>query len=269
MIAYLTAVAGLVAAGLVLRIFGLGTGTGVPEALVLSTALLTLPVSTAYLVVVALGSSQGPVPGEAAFGALTATAALYYLGFLLLAAVNATVFTWIVVRVQVRRTARPGPLSDVQPQLSRRVGRVPHVPAAIRTHTVPSSSGWGRRLLWLGILFLWSVLTIVGMTLLVWGLAYTFYFWPTGETLARARTGNFLILAGSVAVAASAEWVRRMHAPLWVPILVVTPAVLVGGLTLMFEHSLIPYLSALVSFPVALAGLIGGLILSRPLRRNS
>jgi membrane associated rhomboid family serine protease len=60
-----------------------------------------------------------------------------------------------------------------------------------------------------------------------------------------------------------------MHAPLWVPILVVTPAVLVGGLTLLFEHSLMPHLSALVSFPGALAGLIGGLLLSRPLRRNS
>jgi hypothetical protein len=72
----------------------------------------------------------------------TATAALYYPGFLLLAAVNATVFTWIVARVQVQRTARPGPLSDVQPQLSRSVGSVPRVPAAIRTHAVPSSSGW-------------------------------------------------------------------------------------------------------------------------------
>jgi hypothetical protein len=140
MIAYLTAVAGLVAAGLVLRIFGLGTGTGVPEALLLTTALLTLPVSTAYLVVVALGSSQGPVSGEAAFGALTATAALYYLGFLLLAAVNATVFTWIVVRVQVRRTARPGPLSDVQPQPFRRVGRVPRVPAPETSSSLPARS---------------------------------------------------------------------------------------------------------------------------------
>lgn len=121
----------------------------------------------------------------------------------------------------------------------------------------------------MGILFLWSVLTIGGMALLGWGLSETFYFWPMGEALARARTGNFLILVGSVVVASAAEWVRRMRAPIWVPILVATPAVLAGGLTLVSGGSLIPHLSALVSFPVGLAGLVGGLVMSRPLRRDS
>jgi hypothetical protein len=58
-----------------------------------------------------------------------------------------------------------------------------------------------------------------------------------------------------------------MHTPIWACALVATPAILVGGLTLFFGSSLLPHLSALVAFPIALAGLICGLVLARPLLR--
>ena len=94
--AYLAAVAGLVGALAVMRAFGLGAGTGASEALILVIVVLTLPLSTAYYLVGALGSSQGSGPGEFAVGALSVSAALYYLGFFLLAAINAAVFRWII-----------------------------------------------------------------------------------------------------------------------------------------------------------------------------
>ncbi|MBG6212681.1 hypothetical protein RCH23_001172 [Cryobacterium sp. CAN_C3] len=40
-----------------------------------------------------------------------------------------------------------------------------------------------------------------------------------------------------------------------------------AGKTLIFDNSYLPHLSALVTFPVAVAGLISGLTLARPLLR--
>lgn len=103
MSAYLAAVAGLVAAVSVMRAFELGAGTGASEALILVIVVLTLPLSTAYYVVGALGSSQGSEPGEFAVGALSVSAALYYLGFFLLAAINAAVFRWVILGTRRRK----------------------------------------------------------------------------------------------------------------------------------------------------------------------
>ena len=113
----------------------------------------------------------------------------------------------------------------------------------------------------------WSALILVGPVLLGAGLDKTFFFEPTGEALERDRVGNVFILVGSVALAAAAGWARLMHAPIWTCSLIATPAVLVGGLTWFFGGSLLPYLSALAAFPIALAGLVCGLVLSRPLLR--
>ncbi|TFB70864.1 hypothetical protein [Cryobacterium sp. Hz9] len=59
MSAYLAAVAGLAATVSVMHASGLGAGTGASEALILLMVVLTLPLSTAYYVVGALGSSHG------------------------------------------------------------------------------------------------------------------------------------------------------------------------------------------------------------------
>ena len=127
---------------------------------------------------------------------------------------------------------------------------------------------WGQRVLWVVILIVWSALIAAGLTLLSIGLGQTGYFEPTGEALERARVGRLFILAGSVVLLGAAGWARWMFTPIWVCILVTAPAILVGGLTLLFENSLFPHLSVLVAFPAALAGLIGVLILARPMVRS-
>ena len=101
--AYLVSVAGLIAAVSVMRAFELGGGTAAPEAMVLLIVVLTLPLSTAYYVVGSLGSSQVSGPEEFAVEALTMSAASYYLGFFLLAAINAAIFRWIVISTGRRR----------------------------------------------------------------------------------------------------------------------------------------------------------------------
>lgn len=129
------------------------------------------------------------------------------------------------------------------------------------------TSSWGRPLIWVAVLVSWSALIGVGLALIGIGLNQTWYFEPTGEALEDARVGRLLILSGSVALIAAAGWARWMHTPIWACILVAAPAILAGGLSLLFENSLFPQLSALVAFPVALAGLIGGIVLARPLLR--
>jgi len=104
--------------------------------------------------------------------------------------------------------------------------------------------------------------------LLAVGVDQTWYFEPTSEAILRARAGNVLILQGVIAVLAAAGWTRLMLAPLWARILVAAPAVLIGTLSLMFENSLFPQLSALVTFPFALVGVVGVLVLARPLARG-
>ncbi|MBG6212682.1 MAG: hypothetical protein LH475_00640 [Cryobacterium sp.] len=129
------------------------------------------------------------------------------------------------------------------------------------------TSRWLRGVVWAGILVVWAALIALALAVLGAGLDKTFLFEPTGEARERDRVGKLLILAGSAALFAAAVWARRMDTPIWACILVLSPVVFVGGLTLLFGNSLRPHLSALVAFPVALAGLISGLILARPLLR--
>jgi len=124
-----------------------------------------------------------------------------------------------------------------------------------------------ERLVWAGLLVAWSALVVVGLALLGTGLDKTFWFEPTSEALAGDRFGNLLILAGSAATFAAVAWARWMQAPTWVCVLVATPAILIGGLTVLSGESLFPHLSALVGFPVGVAGLISGLMLAKPLPR--
>ena len=124
-----------------------------------------------------------------------------------------------------------------------------------------------RALLWAAILVVWTTLIIVGLILLGAGLWQTGYIEPTGEALDRHRAGRNLIFLGSITILAAAGAARWMYTPVWACILVATPAILVGGLTLVFYNSYFPHLSALVAFPIEVAGLISGLILARPLLR--
>ena len=73
--------------------------------LVLVIVILTSPLSPAYFVVVSTGSLQGSGEKGCAVGVLSVSAALYYLGFFLLAVINAAVFRWIVLGNRRRRAA--------------------------------------------------------------------------------------------------------------------------------------------------------------------
>lgn len=128
-------------------------------------------------------------------------------------------------------------------------------------------SGWSRRILWVGLLVAWSALIVIGVALMYTGLDKTGYFEPTTEAILSDRVGKRQIYAASAALLVAAGWARMMRTPIWACILVASPAVLVGGLTLVFDNSLFPHLAALVTFPVAVAGLVCGLILARPLAR--
>jgi len=127
----------------------------------------------------------------------------------------------------------------------------------------------GSVLVWAGSLILWSALVVLCTVLLGRGAYMTFYFEPTGEALADARTGNLLILGGALGLFVGAVWARLMRVPLWACILVAIPAVLVGGgLTLFAGNTLFPQLSYFLAVPLAVAAFISVLILARPVHRS-
>jgi hypothetical protein len=102
-IAYFVVIAALVAALLAQGIAQGAVDSGSP--LVWMLVVLTLPMSTAYYVVGAMGSSSGSLSSEIAIGALPLMSALYYLGFVTLALVNAGVFVGVrsITRQRQRR----------------------------------------------------------------------------------------------------------------------------------------------------------------------
>lgn len=124
--------------------------------------------------------------------------------------------------------------------------------------------GSRRGLMRAGVLVLWSAVIVLGLVIMGFGVSSTVYFEATAEALAEARTGDLLILAGSVCLLFGAAWARYLNVPLWACILVAVPSVLVGGLTLLWGSSLFPELSYLIAVPVAATGIIAGLVLARP-----
>ncbi|MBP1137353.1 bacteriorhodopsin [Arthrobacter sp. PvP023] len=101
-VVYLSVTFAVVVAALVSRGFAMDLDAGFKEGLLLALVVLTMPVSFAYFVVGTFGSGGG----------LGLTTVLYYLGYLLLAVVNAGVFRWIVLSVRRRalvRAGTPGP----------------------------------------------------------------------------------------------------------------------------------------------------------------
>lgn len=99
----------VVVAALLSRSFVLDLDPGFKEGLLLALVVLTLPVSFAYFVVGTFDSGSG----------LGLTTVLYYLGYLLLAAVNAGVFRWVVLSVRRRVLVRAGGTPGPSPQYPR------------------------------------------------------------------------------------------------------------------------------------------------------
>lgn len=93
---YLAVTVAAVGASLVTGSFETGLDAVFRERLWLATVVLTLPVSAAYFAVVfLLDTSSPPSPGV-----LRPTTALFYLGFLALAVVNAALFRWMVLSIR-------------------------------------------------------------------------------------------------------------------------------------------------------------------------
>jgi hypothetical protein len=118
-----------------------------------------------------------------------------------------------------------------------------------------------RRRGWPGVI-LWSILVMASIVLMVIGLLRSFFIGYTAipEFVEDARVGSLYVLAGSAASLAAALWSFLRGHPHWVTAFVAAPAVLIGGVALVWPYSLLRHLVAFLALPGAIAGIIGGLI---------
>ena len=104
----------------------------------------------------------------------------------------------------------------------------------------------------------WAVLVVGAMALMTVGLWETVHFEPTSEALAAEDRGELLVLLACALLAAAAYVAHRwLGAATWVVVAVATPIVVCGGITL---TGMVAVISLVVAYPVALAGLVGGLL---------
>lgn len=87
-----------------------------------------------------------------------------------------------------------------------------------------------------------------------------FGFTPVPEFVEDARVGSLYLLGGSAASIAAAVWSFLRGHPHWVTVCVAAPAVVVGGVALVWPYSLLRQLVALLALPGAIAGTVGGLL---------
>ena len=126
-----------------------------------------------------------------------------------------------------------------------------------------------RRRGWPGVI-LWALLVIASVVLVVMGLWRSMFilgYHPLPEFEEDARVGNLYLLGGSAASLAAAVWSFRRGHPHWVTVCVAAPAVVVGGVALVWPYSMLRQLVALLALPGAIAGTVGGL-LDRGYRRT-
>lgn len=104
----------------------------------------------------------------------------------------------------------------------------------------------------------WILLVLASMVLIGTGLARTvFFIWvPEPVMLERARIGNLFITAGCTLSIATAAWSHFRGNRVWVTVIVGLPGLLVGWAALDDPYSLLRHLAAVVSFPLALAGVV-------------
>ena len=116
-----------------------------------------------------------------------------------------------------------------------------------------------RYWVWTGF---WAALVMASMAFMLMGLWRRIFFGytPIPEFVEDLRVGNQFLLAGSgFSVAAAVQaWVQRY--PRWVAACVAAPAVMIGGVALVTYPNLAPHLAAVFALPVAVAGLLGGIL---------
>ena len=118
-VVYLSVTVAVVVAVLLTRGLELDLDARFTEGLLLAMVVLTLPVSAAYFAIGTFGSDRAPSPGEIGLGGLSLTTVLYHLGFLVLAAVNAGVFRWIVLSARKRAPVPSVGMGAATPQYPR------------------------------------------------------------------------------------------------------------------------------------------------------
>lgn len=118
-----------------------------------------------------------------------------------------------------------------------------------------------RRRGWPGVI-LWSILVFSSIVLMVIGLLRSTFFGYTAipEFVEDARVGSLYLLAGSAASFAAAFWSFLRGHPHWVTACVAAPAILIGGVALVWPYSLLRHIVAGVALPGAIAGVIGGMV---------
>lgn len=116
---------------------------------------------------------------------------------------------------------------------------------------------------------LWALLVVTSIVLMSMGLLRALFFGYTPDPVfvEDARVGGLLIFAGAVASLGAAAWSARRGDRPWITAFVAAPAILVGGAALFAPHSLLRQFVAVAAFPLALAGLFGGLPRKSPRAR--
>lgn len=114
---------------------------------------------------------------------------------------------------------------------------------------------------WPGVI-LWSILIFSSIVLMVIGLLRSTFFGYTAipEFVEDARVGSLYLLSGSAASLGAAIWSFLRGHPHWVTACVAAPAVLIGGVALVWPYSLLRHIVAVVALPGAIAGIVGGLV---------
>ncbi len=102
----------------------------------------------------------------------------------------------------------------------------------------------------------WALLVLASMALIVIGLSRTVFFvWaPEPALVEKAGIASPYINAGCVLSVAAAVLSRLRGNPIWVTVCVGLPGILVGWAVWTNPFSLLRHLAAVVTFPLALAG---------------
>ena len=102
----------------------------------------------------------------------------------------------------------------------------------------------------------WILLVLASMVLIGYGIRHAgWHIWlPRGTDQEDVWIGNRYILAGCALSIAAAVWSGARDNRLWVTVCVGLPGVLVGWAMMDDPYDLKRHLAAVVSFPLALAG---------------
>jgi hypothetical membrane protein len=102
----------------------------------------------------------------------------------------------------------------------------------------------------------WALLVLASMVLIGYGIWHAgWHIWlPAQAQQEQVWIGNRYILAGSALSIAAAVWSGARQNRVWVTICVGLPGVLVGWAMIDDPYDLKRHLAAVVSFPLALAG---------------